>query len=114
MDSTNTTEADRRDGSALERGVRPVAYVQRMGSYNGVPAYGCLLTIEAEGRMKLNDPLYDASALNAAIAEIERLRTLLWHWRWTGYSKQRDMETDAELGDWRPNARLTAPDTAQR
>lgn len=56
------------DEGRLDRRVRPVGYVQRMGSYQGVPAYGCLLTIEAERHMKVNDPLYDKAALDAAVA----------------------------------------------
>ena len=56
----------------------PVAYVQRMGSYQGVPAYGCLLTIEAEQRMKVNDALYGQLELDQAVAaERERLHNLL-------------------------------------
>ncbi len=71
MSNEKTTDAA---AGRLELGVRPVAYVQRMGSYQGVPALGCLLTIEAERRMKVNDPLYDKAALDAAVAaERERL-----------------------------------------
>lgn len=60
--------------SPVDRPVRPVAYVQRMGSYQGVPHYGCLLTIEAEKRMKVNDPLYGQAELDTAVAaERERM-----------------------------------------
>jgi hypothetical protein len=48
-----------------------------MGSFQGVPHYGCLLTIEAEKHMKVNDPLYDGPTLWNAVAragEIERAR----------------------------------------
>lgn len=62
-EESKTTDAD---AGRLELGVRPVAYVQRMGSYQGVPALGCLLSIEAEKRMKVNDPLYDQAAIDAA------------------------------------------------
>ena len=55
----------------------PVAYVQRMGSFQGVPHYGCLLTIDAEKRMKVNDPLYDRAALDAAVSA-ERERCAAW------------------------------------
>ena len=66
------------DAGRLETPVRPVAYVQRMGSYQGVPAYGCLLTIEAEQRMKVNDALYGQLELDQAVAaERERLHNLL-------------------------------------
>ena len=59
-------------GSLLERGVRPVARVQRMGSFQGVPHYGCLLNLEAEHRMKVNDPLYGQAELDAAVAAADR------------------------------------------
>jgi hypothetical protein len=48
---------------------KPVAQVQRMGSYQGVPAYGCLLTIEAEKRLKVNDPLFSLAELDAYAAQ---------------------------------------------
>lgn len=92
-DSTSATNAASPLGSASSEGLgldalRPVAHVQRMGSYQGVPALGCLLSLEAEKRMKVNDPLYDRAALlrvlenamavqqhNAELlAECERLR----------------------------------------
>lgn len=65
---------------------KPVAQVQRMGSYQGVPAYGCLLTIEAQKRLKVNDPLFslaeldayaDARVAEAVAEERERWRALL-------------------------------------
>ena len=52
------------DAGPVERMVRPVAQVQRMGSSNGVPHFGCLLNIEAERRLKVNDPLYDQAAID--------------------------------------------------
>lgn len=45
----------------------PVAHVQRMGSYQGTPAFGCLLSIEAEKRLRVNDPLYDRAALDRVL-----------------------------------------------
>ena len=39
-----------------------------MGSFHGVPHYGCLLNLEAEHRMKVNDPLYGQAELDAAVA----------------------------------------------
>lgn len=67
------TDESQASAGQVERPVRPVAYVQRMGSYQGVPAYGCLLTIEAGTRMKVNDPLYGQAELDAAVA-LERER----------------------------------------
>ncbi|CAB4159291.1 hypothetical protein UFOVP707_73 [uncultured Caudovirales phage] len=60
----------------------PVAQVQRMGSYQGVPAYGCLLTIEAEKRLKVNDPLFAADQLRtyaaAQVAEAVAAERAKW------------------------------------
>jgi len=42
--------------------------VQRIGSFQGVPHFGCLLNIEAEHRMKVNDPLYGQTELDSAVA----------------------------------------------
>lgn len=39
-----------------------------MGSFQGVPHYGCLLNLEAEHRLKVNDPLFDQAGLDAAVA----------------------------------------------
>ena len=47
---------------------KPVAQVQRVGSYQGVPAYGCLLTFEAEKRLKVNDPLFGLAEMDAYAA----------------------------------------------
>ena len=55
--------------------LKPVAQVQIMGSFQGVPHYGCLLTMAAERRMKVNDPLYGTAELEtyaAALAEAAR------------------------------------------
>jgi hypothetical protein len=49
----------------------PVAQVQRMGSFQGVPHYGCLLTMVAERRMKVNDPLYGSAELETYAAARE-------------------------------------------
>ena len=64
--ASNTTLPNA-DAGRLDRRVRPVAYVQRMGSFQGVPHYGCLLTIEATQRMKVNDPLYGQAELDEAL-----------------------------------------------
>ncbi len=74
--TTNKAKKTDIDGS-VERRVRPVAQVQRMGSFNGVPHYGCLLNLEAEHRMKVNDPLYGQAELDAAVAA-ERERCIQW------------------------------------
>lgn len=62
-----------RSGSALSdvlglSAMLPVAHVQRMGSYQGIPALGCLLSIEAERRLRVNDPLYDRAAFDRVLA----------------------------------------------
>jgi hypothetical protein len=49
----------------------PVAQVQLMGSFQGVPHYGCLLTMAAERRMKVNDPLYGSAELETYAAARE-------------------------------------------
>lgn len=41
--------------------------------------------------------------LGEVIRERDALRALLFDWRWRGCSKARDVETEAALGDWRPN-----------
>jgi hypothetical protein len=77
-DDNTTTAAG---GSPVDRGVRPVAQVQRMGSFRGVPHYGCLLNFEAQHRMKVNDPLYGQAELDAAVAA-ERAKALHDAARW--------------------------------
>jgi hypothetical protein len=44
-----------------------------MGSFQGVPHFGCLLNLEAEHRLKVNDPLFDQAGLDAAVAEMRAL-----------------------------------------
>ena len=87
---------------------KPVAQVQRMGSYQGVPAYGCLLTIEAEKRLKVNDPLFSLAELDAyAAAKVaeavaaERSRISegeLWSWVRSVMSQGADIRCDYDAG----------------
>lgn len=71
--STPEGAAALRQAASAPMEPQPVAYVQRIGSYQGIPQLGCLLTIEAEKRLKVNAPLYDAAAIAAARRE-ERKR----------------------------------------
>jgi hypothetical protein len=76
-EARRTIESLNAVGSPVDRRVRPVAQVQRMGSFHGVPHYGCLLNLEAEHRMKVNDPLYGQAELDAAVAaERERCASI--------------------------------------
>ena len=73
--------------------LRPVAQVQRMGSYQGVPALGCLLSIEAEKRLRVNDPLYDRAALlrvldNAKAVQQHNAELLAQCERWRAWAEE--------------------------
>lgn len=94
-DCTSHEQAKACIESRLDREVRPIGYVQRMGSYQGLPNYGCLLTTWAAQRMKVNDPLYGQTELDAAIAaERERCAAIL------------DAEADRQEAAW--NAHLAS------
>ena len=41
--------------------------------------------------------------VDRTVAERDALKSLLWMWRWMGYSTARDKETEAALADFKPD-----------
>lgn len=69
--------------------------------------------VDENTRDAINSAASDQTHIAKLRADVERLRKLLWAWRWAGYSRARDAETDSVLGGWNPDAGVTLADEAQ-